>query len=125
MVDALLTMLVLVLAPLSLYVVPTLIARRLIEPDRRWSSDAPLLFVFFALWLFSLTLRQAGFFNWLMEPALLTAAPIAFWLLSNHRLVSGPAIADHRIGPQPLLLLVGASVLNSQGHQSHGASSFT
>ena len=102
---------VLVLAPLSLYVVPTLIARRLIEPDRRWSSDAPLLFVFFALWLFSFTLRQAGFINWLMEPALLTAAPIAFWLLSSHHLVRGPKIADHRIGPQLLLLLVGASVL--------------
>lgn len=104
-------MLVFFLAPVVLYVVPTVIARRLIEPERRWWSDAPLLFVFFALWLFSLTLRQAGFFNWLMEPALLTVAPIAFWLLSNLRLVSGPKIADDRIGPQLLLLLVGASVL--------------
>lgn len=111
MYEGLMFMLVLVLAPLALYVVPTLIARRLIEPDRRWWPDASLLSVFVALWLFSLTLRHPGLMNLLMEPALLPAAPIAFWLLSNHRLVSGPKIADHRIGPQLLLLLVGASIL--------------
>ena len=38
------------LVPVALYVVPTLIARHIIEPDRRWSSDGPLLFVFFAAW---------------------------------------------------------------------------
>ena len=55
--------------------------------------------------------RQTGVFNWLLEPALLTAAPIACWLLLNHRLVSGPKVAAHRIGAQMLLVLVGAAVL--------------
>jgi hypothetical protein len=49
------------------------------------------LFVLFALWFFSFITRgegAAGVFNWLLEPALLTAAPIAFWLLFDHRFVA-------------------------------------
>ena len=66
------------LVPVALYVVPALIARSLIKPDRRWSSDASLLFVL---------------------------------ALLNHRLISGPELVAHRIGPQLLLVLVGAGVL--------------
>lgn len=35
-----------------------------------------------------------GSFHWLLEPALLTAAPIAFWLLLNHRLVTRWKLGD-------------------------------
>ena len=100
------------LVPVALYVVPTLIARSLIKPDRRWSSDAPLLFVLFALGFFSLITRgqdEAGIFNLLLEPALLTAAPIAFWLLFDHRFVARLKLGGHVIGPDLLGVLIGAA----------------
>jgi hypothetical protein len=103
--------LVFFLMPVVLYAVPTVIARRLIEPDRRWSSDGPLLFVFFALWFLSLTIRPRSIFNWLLEPALLTTAPITFWLMSTHRLVTRLKVGDQPVGSQLLLILVGVSVL--------------
>jgi len=99
--------------PVVLYVVPTLIARSLIKPDRRWSSDAPLLFVLFASWFFSLITRgqdESGVFNWLLEPALLTAAPIAFWLLFDHRSVGRLKLGGHAVGPALLGVLIGAGI---------------
>ena len=100
---------------LTLYGVPiALIARSLIKPDRRWSSDAPLLFVLFALWFFSLILRgqgEAGVFNFLFEPALLTAAPIVFWLSFDHPSVARLRLGGHAIGPDVVGLLIGAGVL--------------
>jgi hypothetical protein len=106
-----LAMLALFLVPVSLYIIPTFISRLLIEPDRRWSSDGPLLFVFFALWFLSLTIRPRSIFNWLLEPALLTTAPITFWLMSTHRLVTRLKVGDQPVGSQLLLILVGVSVL--------------
>ena len=104
--------LVFFLAPVVLYVVPTLIARRLIRPSRDWFFDAPLLFVLFAAWYFSLVLRRrGGMGNWLLEPALLTAAPITFWLLVKHPLVTKPRVGRYPIGQDLLLALIGAGVL--------------
>ena len=105
-------MLVVFLVPVVLYIVPALIARRLIRPDRDWFSDAPLLFLLFAAWYFSLVLRsRGGMGNWVFEPALLTAAPVTFWLLSKNPLVAKPRIGTHPIGQDLLLALSGAAVL--------------
>ena len=120
--------LVLFLTPAALYVVPTLIARRLIRPNRNWFSDAPLLFVLFAAWYFSLVLRrQGGMGNWLLEPALLTAAPVTFWLLSKHPLVAKPKVRTQPIGRLLTLavLLALSSPLLSQAPARTLAVNFT
>jgi len=89
-----------------------LISRLVIKPGRRWSSDAPLLIVFIAFWVLSLTLRRgAGIYNLLFEPALLAAAPIAFWLLLNLRFVTRLKLGNQPIGSQLLLMFAGVCVL--------------
>ena len=72
-----------------------------------------MLFVLFALWFFSLITRgrgESGVFNWLLEPALLTAAPVAFWLLFDHRFVARLKLDGHAIGPDLLGVLIGAGI---------------
>ena len=104
-------MLVFFLVPVVLYVVPTLIARGLIQPERGWPSDAALLFLFFVAWYVSLRIRQTGMGNWVFEPGLLAAAPVIFWLLCTHRLVTRPKAGLRAMGQNFLLVVIAAGVL--------------